>query len=81
MNFYLNYLVNLRKHILVYDNIVNNVNKFNLNFNNAFLNNSIFSKIIYNFYSSDAFSKKSKILTIMSYKIRFINFEDKSNVN
>lgn len=79
-NFYLNYLANLKSLILGY--IVNvytdlSVVSKHLPFSNYLLNNSLLSKIVYNYYSSEIFSKKSKVLTIMSYKIKFINFDDK----
>jgi hypothetical protein len=58
-----------------------NYNKYNKNyiylFNNNFnkkLNNSLISKVIYNFYNNDIFSKQSKILCIIAKKIKILTF-------
>jgi hypothetical protein len=80
-NFYLNYLTNLREYVSIY--VFKNID-VNLYLNYTFfsaniLNNSLFSKIVYNFYSSDIFSKKSKVLTIMSYKIKYIAFNNNNS--
>jgi hypothetical protein len=79
INFYSNYLSNIRSYIILYENNINNldINIYNIYFTNYILNNSILNKIIYNYYSSDIFSKKSKILTISSYKVKFLTFNDK----
>jgi len=81
INFYINYLYNLRTNILLYENNIYNfhVSLYNLSFASKIINNSLFSKIVYNFYTSDCFSKKSKVLTIMSYKIKFISFYNNNN--
>ena len=77
-NFYLNYLCNLNNYIILYEN-----NIFNISYKNCFLdklfffnkfNNSLFSKVIYNYYSTDIFSKKSKVMSIMSQKIKLISY-------
>lgn len=79
VNFYSNYLCNIRSYIILYENNIINLNKkiYDLSFANYLLNNTIFNKIIYNYYSSDIFSKKSKVLTISSYKVKFLTFNDK----
>jgi hypothetical protein len=80
-NFYINYLINLREYIYIYINKHLNIylKFYNIFFNDYILNNTIFSRVVYNFYSSDIFSKKSKVLTIMSYKIKHIAFNDNNN--
>jgi hypothetical protein len=76
-NFYNNYLFNIniyKKKIdinknLYFNNIIYNINYYSFQFIN-----SIFYSIINNYYSSDIYSKNSKILTIMSKKINYKNF-------
>lgn len=71
------YLFNLnfyKKRIENNKNLYFNNSLFNINFYNLFLVNSIFYSVIINYYSSDIYSKNSKILTIMSKKINYKNF-------
>ena len=76
--YYKNYLININNYLLLYERdlfLIKSIN-FNLYFN-FFVNkvfNTIFSKTIYNFYISDIFSKKSKIMILASKKIQNINF-------
>jgi len=78
INFYTNYLMDLRPLITLYENHLDNTNSYikNIFFHNNLLSNTIFNKLIFNYYSSDIFCKKSKILTISSYKIKVITFND-----
>jgi hypothetical protein len=75
-NFYISYLINIKKMIVLLQNntISSNINIIIANIYNNKFNNTIFSKIIYNYYNSDIFSKKSKIMIIASNKINLINF-------
>ena len=78
-NFYLNNLTIIKKNLIYFE-----YNNFNINyiFNffklhlNIKLNNTIFSKTVYNFYNNDIFSKKSKILRIMAKKIKLFSFNN-----
>jgi len=72
-----NYLFNIsfyKKRIENNKNLYFNNYLFNINFNNNLFINSIFASVINNYYSSDIYSKNSKILTIMSKKINYNNF-------
>ena len=71
-NFYSYYLENIRKYTFLYDSQFNNksflVKHYYLNLYNHKLFNGFFNKTIYNYYSSDFFSKKSKIMIIATNK-------------
>jgi hypothetical protein len=75
-NFYNNYLLNLKiyKRKILNNLLYDNNNIFNLSYYNFIFSNSIFYSIINNYYSSDIYSKNSKILNIMSKKINYKNF-------
>ena len=77
INYYKSYLIKFQEYIIKYKNdlFIKNIKfKFNINFFNNKIFNTLFSKTIYNFYSSDIFSKKSKIMIIASKKVKIINF-------
>ncbi len=75
-NLFNNYLFNINfyKKRIDNKNLFSNDNIFSLTFYNFFLFNSIFYTVINNYYSSDIYSKNSKILTIMAKKITYHNF-------
>jgi hypothetical protein len=78
-NFYNNYLYSLniyKKKIENNKNLYFNNNFFNINFYYFQFLNSIFFSTINNYYANDIYSKNSKILTIMSKKIDYLNFKN-----
>lgn len=66
LNYYKKYLLNVHKYLNFLEKdlfLVKSINFYSSN--NYFINkifNTIFSKTIYNFYTSDIFSKKSKVM-------------------
>jgi hypothetical protein len=79
INYFKNYLINLNNYINLYEKnifLIKNIffSFYSKNYNTNKIYNTIFSKLIYNYYSNDIFSKKSKIMILASKKIQNINF-------
>ena len=78
-NFFLNYLNNLKKNLIIF---LNDIVMFSQNYSIIFfsifcfqkLSNTLLNKVIYNFYSNDIFSKMSKSMGIFSQKNKILNF-------
>lgn len=77
INYFQSYLINFKNYIINFEKdifIKNPKYNFITNLYNNKINNTIFSKIIYNFYKTDIFTKKSKLMILASKKIKIINF-------
>jgi hypothetical protein len=70
VKYYLNEFYNIND--LLKNNL--NVNVIKLNYYDMKLSNSIFSKLIYNYYNSDIFSKLSATISLMALKIDYKSF-------
>jgi len=80
INYFKINLNNYKQEILFYE-----LNKFireqinsiySLNIYNSKISNSLITKTIFNYYNSDVFSKKSKVMIIASNKLKLINFNN-----
>ena len=77
INYFKSYLLNFKNNLTLYekDNFCRNyLFHIKLNFNANKIFNTIISRVIFNFYNSDIFSKKSKTMILASKKIININF-------
>lgn len=77
LNYFKSYLINIKIYLIYFekDLFINHSNYIFKNYINSFkLFNTVISKTVYNFYNSDIFSKKSKIMILASKKIKNINF-------
>jgi hypothetical protein len=74
-NYNLNYKNIVKFYIIDFDKLVKLNYIYNLIYYNGKLINSIFSKIIYNYYNTDIFSKLSVTISLMAIKINYKNFK------
>jgi hypothetical protein len=75
-NYFINYNIKYKNIVKYYLNTVINYNLlnnifFNINYYNMKNTNSVFSKIIYNYYNTDIFCKLSPSVSLMALKINY----------
>jgi NADH-quinone oxidoreductase subunit G len=73
-NFYIINIIYNRKSIILSTQSISN--NFPISIFNLKLNNSIFNKLVYNFYNTDIFCNYSKVMKIMLYKTIDRNFKN-----
>lgn len=76
VKYYVNEFFNINLYL---DKKLNNKNIINLTYYNTKYINSLFTKIIYNYYNSDIFSKLSTTISIMALKIEYKSFNNNNN--